>query len=227
MDDREEKAFRDEHGALVAALRARRGPCPPVERLLEREGEAVAHAELCADCAELLARLGDDAPPDDDVAWQRAARNLDGRAAPWKTTSRPSALSSATWRRWAIAAVVILAAGGVARWRIDRRAGVPPAVSETRGDAIQIEAPSGAVASMERFSWSVAMPMSLRYRVSLRRGDTVVWQGESTTTSLDLPPAVRETLTPGAYSWRVEGLDQDRRVAAASPWSDLTLSARR
>ena len=101
----------------------------------------------------------------------------------------------------------------------DRRNGsesVETAAAElSRGTGLQLAAPVGAVELLREFTWQSPIA-SDRYRVTVRRGATIVWQSE--TNALRLPPPPSGTIERDVqYEWRVEALNREGVVQMTSP----------
>ena len=73
------------------------------------------------------------------------------------------------------------------------------------------------------FRWQ-APPLALSYRVEVRLGDTLVWSGTASDTTVEASPELRRLLSAGVtYLWRVEGVDEAGRAVVASDWVELRL----
>ena len=99
---------------------------------------------------------------------------------------------------------------------------LPPDVGFTppvfRSDALAVVGPTGDLeAAPTELQWQPA-PGAATYSVQLMEVDRVeLWKGESSQSSLSLPPAVRARIVPGkALLWKVEARDASGRTIAAS-----------
>jgi hypothetical protein len=184
-----------EQQGAVGALKASRGEHPPADALLEYEALAPAdrerhpahdHLVVCSRCQLVVLHAAEPAP-----------------------TQRTSVL------RWALplAAVAVLAVG--LTLVSQRPVSNGPQEQETiRGTAIQLTAPLGAVEIVREFSWQSPIRVD-RYRVIVRRGDTVVWQSE--TSGLTLAPPTGVFVRDVEYAWQVEAVDREGVVRMTSP----------
>lgn len=239
MSETDERELEREHAPLFAVLAARRGDCPQLERLIDEDLEALPevrrleieeHLELCPTCARIVEQV--EPREVDDLQWRRIEGRLDRRHKPWLELE-PALAGRPSGRRLrpllAIAAALLVGLGAIAVWLQSRpagpvgnRDGSTREVSPVRGAAIQILEPVGRVTSVERFSWRIALPLDLRYRVEIRDGDRLVTEIETVESSLDLDEGQKQALETGRiYRWRVVGLDADGRVLAASDWVEL------
>ena len=92
-----------------------------------------------------------------------------------------------------------------------------PVAQPTRNDSamLQPEGPTGTVLGAPTFRWRSPL-QNARYRVTVRRGSTVVWIGIAETTEMSVPNTVG--LEPGAeYSWQVEVINKEGEASMASP----------
>jgi hypothetical protein len=185
-----------EQQGTLAALTAARGDHPPAEALLEYEALAPAdrerhavhdHVLICSRCQLVLLH-----------------------AAEPVSKPRPSVV------RWALplAAILVLAAGLSLVWRPGALAPAAIGVDTVRGTELQPTAPLGAVEIVREFSWQSPITVD-RYRVTVRRGDTVVWQSE--TSSLRLAPPTGVFVRDVEYAWQVEAIDREGVVRMTSP----------
>ena len=178
------------------ALRASRGACPSAETLVAYEALSAADRARHSHHAHI-------------VACSRCQLALHHMA-------EPVTASSSAAMKWAlpIAAVLAVAIGFTL---VDRRnvAPVAPAVDTVRGTEIQPTGPGGAVEIIREFAWQSPI-RAARYRVTVRRGSTVVWETETTGLSVAPPP-------PGViqrdvqYEWQVEAIDREGNVRMTSP----------
>jgi len=126
--------------------------------------------------------------------------------------------SSSTWK-WAlpIAAIVVLAVG----LTVFNSRSTPP-VDSVRGTEIQPIAPAGTVLGPPILRWQ--SPLSgVRYRVTVRRGSTVIWSETVDGTEAPVPASIG--LEPGAeYTWQVEALDKEGEVRMTSPPQTFVIS---
>ena len=127
--------------------------------------------------------------------------------------------SSSSWRRWAAAAVVVLAAGlvyGV----LDREPGLTPRTDQPvyRGDAIDMLSPRGDVDVVPaRLEWR-EVTGAVRYDVRVLEVDgTELWSASSSAPGVAIPPEVAALLVPGkTVSWDVSAVGQDGGVLIRS-----------
>jgi hypothetical protein len=123
-------------------------------------------------------------------------------------------------RRFAlIVAAALLVAGLV--WLKPFHAKSPQiAVGDTA--ALKPDGPSGTILGPPTFRWQSSLT-NVRYRVTVRRGPTVVWVG-----TVDAADAVAPNSTafePGAeYSWQVDAIDQQGNVQMSSPPQTFVIS---
>lgn len=223
--------------------------CPPPEAFLIDEWAALSdrrrdriekHIQECAACAasgELAVAFDKPAAftESEDAAW--VVRQLEQTAAPAETrllappekTAR-SARSSSTWR-FAVAAMVVL--GVALAWQVNRA--VPPALpqlpadSVVRGIHLDLLSPLGELEAVpETFSWQ-EHPQAVRYRIRvLSVDDSTLAEFESEETTRRIPEELRERIRAAVrYSWYVEALDQDGRVAGRSPKSRFRVGIKR
>jgi hypothetical protein len=227
MDD--EETFGSEHGPVLASLRGRRGECPAVERLValahgdvtaEERALLEAHAALCAACTREI-ELVIAGPADvDDGAWERIARGLDRRPAPWRSV--PARVARSRRLAWMGAAAGVVLAVGLA-WRY---AGSPEHAlpsSTTRGSGIRVVQPAGSVPRVDLFEWS-APPVRATFRVEVRRESETIWQGVAERSPLVAPDDLRSRLQPSTrYSWRVVATGADQKAFLESDWTSFRL----
>ncbi len=211
---------RDRMNAAIEGAAAARGPCPDVERLLAfsagslspKDHDTVqAHLDLCPSCSLLIECTEAEPEEMDEVTWKRSARNLDRRAAPWRSRPNRRAHIGA-----ALAAGLVLAIG-FAWWRAPE----PPIDPGVRGAGFSAVSPSGSLTRVSGFAW-MALPLAESYRLSLIAGETEVWEETTTGQSITAPPAL---LQPGQpYRWRVEALDADGRVIGQTDWTEFRIA---
>jgi hypothetical protein len=193
---------------LRAELRkatARTAQCIPIERL----GEALttdeqSHLERCARCqAELsLWREFDASESEADegaaVQWISARLRNGPTAATRPAVTWWTALAGA--RGLAVAAVLLIAAGGIAYLIRDRAPHVRDTGTEQvyRSGRIEPLSPVGDLASPPaELQWK-PVPGAVRYDLSLLEIDRrAVWRGSSKETRIALPPNVVAQFTPG------------------------------
>jgi hypothetical protein len=138
---------------------------------------------------------------------------------PTAATGAAGAAGATRWLRWALplAAAAVL---GVALTLIDRLAVLAPGRAAVepdtiRGTEIQLMTPAGALEVLREFSWQSPITAD-RYRVTVRRGTTVVWQTE--TGAQRVAPPVSGTIERDVqYEWQVEALDREGNVRMTSP----------
>jgi hypothetical protein len=184
-----------QRGALEA-LKSTRGPCPSPEALVDYEAlpendrarrPEHAHVQLCSRCQLVMLHV-----------------------------QEPARLRAVALRRVLLpmAAVAVLALGFVL---IDRRGGSSDlTVADTvRGTELQVTAPAGAVDIIREFRWQSPIQAD-RYRVMVRRGQDVIWQGETTGLSL-APPQAGVIERDVQYEWVVEAIDREGNVRMTSP----------
>jgi len=81
--------------------------------------------------------------------------------------------------------------------------------------------PLGASDQLREFVWQSPIRAD-RYRVTVRRGTTIVWQSESKT--LRIAPPVSGTIERDVqYEWQVEALDREGLVSGTSPASTFVI----
>lgn len=229
----DEERFEREHGERLDALRAARGDCPPTEQLLDwLEGELAGdeaagierHLTLCSACGEIAARAREDELPVDDVAWQRTARRLDERRAPWR---RVAPQMSAGWVAAAAAAVI---AAVVLLYRPGEEATLaPPAVSTTRDAEIAPIAPRGEVDEVVEFLWR-GIPAPVRYRVEVAASGApaepmgVLWHDVTAETRLVPDASLGGVAEPGRLlRWRIVVLDEEGVELSRSDWVEFRI----
>ncbi len=129
-------------------------------------------------------------------------------------------------RVWPFVAVATLAFFLFAGWLALRPAPLeapsagPEKATEARAEMKPL-APIGPIGELPReLSWQ-SFAGSKSYRIALRGVDEIVlWQGESTTTHIDLPAEVGGEIRPAlAYYWSVEALSAQGERLAQSPWA--------
>lgn len=223
-----EKEFEAGHGKVLEDLGQARGECPAPDELMDwvegaldggRAGAVGQHVTLCSHCADLAERAKGPDPQVDDVAWQRAALRLDGRAAAWKT-SRPRLRPG--WLATAAVAVVALAVTLV--YLPDERTLSPSDVATTRSTEITLIEPLGPVRSVEAFRWQ-GIPAPVRYRVEVKAaGDSPesaqpLWSEITPDTRVRADGELLAALeTQPALQWRVVVLDEEGYELGHSEW---------
>ncbi|MFY8136246.1 MAG: hypothetical protein ACOVKS_14700 [Aquimonas sp.] len=197
----------------LALLRARGGhACLDPETLVAlargtldpaRRDEALAEVARCGDCARALQFAIDAESLAESLAASlqpptRGSRTTFEGTAPAhpRPAARPRGL-----RGLAIAASLLAAVGlGLSLLR-------PPAEDVLRGqpgEALEPQDGARVSAAPTRLAWRCESPQPVR--VELRdEGAALVWQGDSETCSIDLPPAA--TLGAGTWLWQVRSPD--------------------
>jgi hypothetical protein len=232
----------NERQILKAAL-SRTSQCLPVEILAAIAEEpmdartnlqAREHLGRCAHCQNELALFREfqeaEARPGEveSVAWvqselQRRSAELAGRGT--EPAREPESLwaritSRMHWRTLSLVAaslLVVVAAG------VYLRSG---AVPDQRGEPViyrsqnlSAVAPTGEISAVPaNIQWQSA-PGAAKYQVRLMEVDrTAIWSAETGNTSISIPPAVRERMTPGrAFLWDVTAWNAaGERIAAAN-----------
>jgi hypothetical protein len=222
MDDRR---FDEDFGATLAALRSRRGACPDADRLagwqagesIGAERDAISrHVALCPTCTFLVERLGGQSAPADDVAWERARRNLDRAPRPWRRSPGRRRLPFA-----AAAAALVLAASLLLWLRARPDPETTGVVRSAHG--LRAIAPAGRVDELE-FRWS-APPIHDRFRLEIAEGDAVVATREARGSPLRADGSLRARLVAGRpYRWRVVAVTAEGEARDDSPWTEFRLS---
>ena len=228
MDNR---TFDREFETILVALGEHRGDCTDLDRLIDvdptelpedQRVELERHLELCPTCSAIL--LPEPYDDVDDITWRRVERSMDQRDKPWLGAGGRSATTSRR-QLLAVAASLLVALGGFGLWQqLKRPSDTPPSISITRGSTIQLLEPIGVVDAVQVMRWRTALPLDLTYRAEVRRGEDLVWQGETAATSLSVPADLLGALEVGiVYRWRIVGLDDEESVIAESGWTDFEL----
>lgn len=128
----------------------------------------------------------------------------------------------------ASAAVLVLAA---ALLFLPKSGGRAPEFTSTgdaavRGESLTPLSPLGTMrAAPSAFEWE-AVRGAASYRISLS-GPGTEWSAETKEAEAVLPDAVRRTMPPGSYQWRVKAYTAQGALLAASGKAEFTISAKR
>jgi hypothetical protein len=196
---------------------------PDLVMILER-GDVAAreHAASCPHCASEVQLYNQFMSPsltreeDAAVAWvQRTLKNPAEAEGPWWKIS--SWLSSKTLLPLGVAAAAVVVAIGVSQTGVSVSPLSPIVDTAQRSAAMELLAPKGAVdAAPDAFRWN-AVRGAASYRVKLMEVDkTVVWESTAASSSLILPPAVRQKALPGKrLIWTVDAVDAAGKLIAS------------
>ncbi len=137
-------------------------------------------------------------------------------------TSDPYTSPRRWHRSWLTAAAFIAVISGASWHFISRAPGLPqpPTSSARRGTILEGHAPKGSLEDLPTaFRWQEVSEAS-SYRVELRGVDkTPLWDGVTSRADLPMLDEPLSLLHRGVvYSWKVEALDTEERVVAASEW---------
>ncbi len=222
--DQDDKRFENEFGAVLRALDQGIDACPDNALLTawqagELDGEQAdrigRHVAECAECSALVAKLGTEPVPVDDVSWARARRSLDQRQWPWQRRRRLSP------SRLGLIAAGIAALAVALIWL---QPSPPPEISPTtRGAApLTVLAPTGPVADLE-FRWQ-ALPIHHAYVIE------IAWEEREITSIETWRPPYRpdaellgQLESGNVYRWRVRAVDSAGRRLAESEWVEFQL----
>jgi hypothetical protein len=123
-------------------------------------------------------------------------------------------------RRFILLAMVTGAVLGIV-WLNQRAAPNPPGAGKDSA-MLRPEGPTGTVLGPPTFRWQSPLT-NVRYRVTVRRGATVVWVGTVDAADAVAPNSI--SFEPGAeYSWQVEAIDQHGNVQMSSPPQTFVIS---
>jgi len=123
-------------------------------------------------------------------------------------------------RRLALIVTVALLAAGLV-WLKPWESKSPP-IAVGNIAALKPDGPSGTVLGTPTFRWQSSLT-NVRYRITVRRGATVVWI-ETVDTTESVPPN-SISFEPGAeYSWQVEAIDKGGEVRMTSPLQTFVIS---
>lgn len=193
-------AWREAYGAEVSETG---GACPAEERLAalavgemtgDERTELADHVVGCPRCAAAYRTLAE---------LHEAAAELSPGSVRRPTRRR-------AWLVGAAAAAAIVAALALALLDLPLGPAGDRVVRGTDSLVLETDPADGArlAAPPERLRWSPAEEPgpAATYRVVLYDAESVpLWKSESTKeAAVEIPPAVRERLTPGAYYWRIQ-----------------------
>lgn len=222
--NQDDKRFENEFGAVLRDLDQVRETCPDNSVLMawqagELDGEQSArlgrHVAACAECSAIVAKLGAEPAPVDDIAWARAKRSLDQRQWPWQH-----------WRGLNPSRLGLIAAGiaVLAVALIWLQPSPQPEISPTtRGSApLTVLAPTGPVADLE-FRWQ-ALPIHHAYVIEIARGEQEIASIETWRPPYRPDPELLAKLESGTvYRWRVGAVDGAGRRLDESEWAEFQL----
>ena len=222
----------ERHDPVRDELKAALGPTPACIDVSRLAGPLSAserdHLDGCARCQtelSLLEAFQASAPATDETAaieWITAeVRRRTRQANDRLPAPRRGLLEAASWRPLAIAAAAILAVSvGYLAWQ-NREPTLPEPASTAesyRTGQITIVAPTGDVSvPPAELSW-LAIPGAERYDISVLEVDrTPLWQGTSSVSRVELPPAVIARFLPGkTVIWEVSALNPSGTAIAVS-----------
>jgi hypothetical protein len=240
----------EENEILRAAL-APGEECLSVEQLGQYSGGALGAAEQaaaarhigrCLSCQAELALL--QAVTSTDIRSEEAEIVRDGvaRLVP-ATESLPAGRAEPSTRRRlfglgtlplaAMAAVLLIGVATGSFFLLARRAPQLPGSVTTGGEvtrslAVTVRGPVGdRIESPQRLEW-VGVDRAVRYRVRLLEVDRhEVWSTSTSAPGVDLPPAVRASITPGrTLLWDVTAYDAAGAVIAESGMQSFRVAPR-
>jgi hypothetical protein len=240
----------EENEILRAAL-APGEECLSVEQLGQYSGGALGAAEQaaaarhigrCLSCQAELALL--QAVTSTDIRSEEAEIVRDGVARLVRATeSLPAGRAEPSTRRRlfglgtlplaAMAAVLLIGVATGSFFLLARRAPQLPGSVTTGGEvtrslAVTVRGPVGdRIESPQRLEW-VGVDRAVRYRVRLLEVDRhEVWSTSTSAPGVDLPPAVRASITPGrTLLWDVTAYDAAGAVIAESGMQSFRVAPR-
>jgi hypothetical protein len=228
----EQQESEEEYAPIFEALRKQKGNCPDGDVLLTYvQGELEMpqadalkkHLSACGLCQELSERLALEQPALDEVAWKRIEKKLDDRPAPWKKGPARKDSFPLGWRSY-VAAAALVGVIGASVWLSSERGRVTGPVSETRGNAVQLQDPAGRIDKLEDFRWS-ALPIAGNFRIQVQEGDKLIWEAVTAESRYVPPEELRRLLRPDTrFRWRIQALGPAREVVGESTWIEFTLS---
>lgn len=222
--NQDDKRFENEFGAVLRALDQGGGACPDNAMLTawnagELDGEQSArlgrHVAACAECSAIVAKLGAEPAPVDDIAWARAKRSLDRRQWPWQGRRRLNP------GRLGLIAAGIAALAVALVWL--QPSPSPEISPTTRGAApLTVLAPTGPVADLE-FRWQ-ALPVHHAYVIEIAQGEQEIASIETWRPPYRPDSDLTAQLESGTvYRWRVRAVDGAGRRLAESGWVEFQL----
>ena len=228
----EQQESEEEYAPIFESVRKEKGSCPEGDVLLTYvQGELEMpqadalrkHLAACGLCQELSERLASEQPAVDEVAWKRIEKRLNDRPAPWRRGAIQEHNPWLGWRSY-VAAAALVGVIGAGVWLSSERDRVTGPVSETRGNAVQLQDPAGRIDKLEDFRWS-ALPIAGSFRIQIQERDKLIWEAVTGESRYLPPEELRRLLRPDTpFRWRIQALGPARDVVGESPWMEFILS---